>query len=175
MTVFETERLRVRRFTETDGDHYFLLNGSEEVMRYIRAPRTRQESDEQLKQILQEYSAYPMSKTGRWGVEEKATGCFIGSFVIIPIPSEPEKTQLGYSFIPEYWGRGLGSELAKAGLQYFLKYTTIPEIYGVTETPNIASQKILLKAGFVFHEKKMEEGKELTVFIVRRNSAILLV
>lgn len=168
MIVFETERLRVRRFTGTDGDHYFSLNGNEEVMRYIRPPRTRQESDEQLQQILQEYSAYPMSKTGRWGVEDKASGRFIGSFVIIPIPTEPEKIQLGYSFIPEYWGKGLGTELASAGLQYFLKNTTIPEIYGVTETPNIASQKVLLKAGFTFHEKKIEEGKELTVFIVRR-------
>ncbi|MFN8289577.1 MAG: GNAT family N-acetyltransferase [Chitinophagaceae bacterium] len=168
MIIFETERLLIRRFTEDDGDNYFLLNGDEEVMRYIRPARNREESDEQLRQILQEYAAYPMSRTGRWGVVEKATGRFIGSFVIIPIPSEPEKTQLGYSFIPEYWGKGLATEAATAGLKYFLENTNIPEIYGVAETPNIASQKVLQKAGFVFHSTKTEEGRYLVVFIVKR-------
>lgn len=168
MIIFETERLLIRRFTEDDGDNYFLLNGDEEVMRYIRPARNREESDEQLRQILQEYAAYPMSRTGRWGVVEKATGRFIGSFVIIPIPSEPEKTQLGYSFIPEYWGKGLATEAATAGLKYFLENTNIPEIYGVAETPNIASQKVLQKAGFVFHSTKTEEGRDLIVFIVKR-------
>lgn len=166
MIAFETERLIVRALTEEDGDNFFLLNGSEEVMRYIRPVKTKEESDEHFKQVLG--LGAPTAENGRWAVEEKATGRFIGSFAIIPIPSEPEKTQLGYSFIPAYWGKGLASELAIAGLQYFLDNSSIPEIYGVTETPNIASQKVLLKAGFQFYETRMEEGKELTVFIVKR-------
>lgn len=166
MIAFETERLIVRALTNEDQDNFFLLNGSEEVMRYIRPVKTKEESDEHFKQVLA--LGLPTPENGRWAVEDKATRRFIGSFAIIPVPSEPEKTQLGYSFIPEYWGRGLASELAIAGLQYFLDNTSIPEIYGVTETPNIASQKVLLKAGFQFFETRMEEGKELTVFIVRR-------
>lgn len=168
MIIFETERLRVARFTETDKDNFFLLNGNEEIMRYIRPPRTREESDTQFDQIMAEYAADPQSKTGRWAVREKGPDRFIGSFVIIPIPTEPEKMQMGYSFIPECWGKGFATEATKKGLEYFLQQTTIPEIYGVTETPNIASQKVLLKAGFIFHSKKMQEGKELTIFIVRR-------
>lgn len=171
MIIFETDRLTVCRFSAGDKENYFLLNGNGEVMRYIRPPRTREESDAQIEQILGEYAAYPDSRTGRWGIWEKLTGRFMGSFVIIPVPSEPEKMQLGYSFFPEYWGKGFASEVARAGLQYFLENTTIPEIYGVTETPNIASQKVLLKAGFQFHEIKTEEGKELTVFIVKRQAA----
>jgi [ribosomal protein S5]-alanine N-acetyltransferase len=166
MFAFETERLRVRDLLVTDKENFFLLNGSEEVMRYIRPVKTREESDHQLEQILALGPSVPHN--GRWAVEEKATGRFIGSFAIIPIPFDPLKTQLGYSFIPEYWGRGLASELAVAGLAYFLQNSSIPEIYGVTETPNIASQKVLLKAGFVYHSTRMVEGKELTIYVVRR-------
>lgn len=163
--VFVTKRLRVRDINPQDADNFFLLNGSEEVMRYIRPVKTKEESDEHFKQIL---SIPSTPENGRWAVEEKDTGKFIGTFAIIPIPSEPEKTQLGYSFIPEYWGRGLATELAQAGLKYFLDNTDIPEIYAVSETANIASMKVLQKTGFRFHNIKMEEGKELTVFIVKR-------
>lgn len=167
MIAFETERLRVRDLQVTDKDYFFLLNGSEEVMRYIRPVKTKEESDAQLEQIAALGPSTPSN--GRWAVEEKSSGRFIGSFAIIPIPFDPLKTQLGYSFIPEYWGRGLATELARAGLAYFLEHTRIPEIYGVTETPNTASQKVLLKAGFEYHSTRVEEGKELIIYIVRRS------
>jgi ribosomal-protein-alanine N-acetyltransferase len=169
MSGFETERLIVRRPRPDDKDNFFLLNGDENVMRYIRAVITKEESDAKLDQFLADDVANTLSKgKGRWLIDEKATGNFIGSFAIIPIPGEPEKTQLGYSFIPAAWGRGYATEVAKAGLQFFLETTDIPEIYGISETANTASMKVLEKAGFVFHSTKMEEGKELTVFIVRR-------
>lgn len=166
--AFETERLIVRRLTKHDKDYFFQLNGSAEVMRYIRAPKNREESDAHLEMILADEAANPKPGAGRWLVEEKTTGVFVGSFAIIPIPSEPEKTQLGYSFIPDHWGKGYATELAKAGLQFFLDNSSIPEIYGVTETENVASFKVLQKAGFIYHSTKIEEGKELTIFIVRR-------
>lgn len=171
MEGFITERLIVRRPRPDDQDNFFLLNGDENVMRYIRAVITKEESDAKLEQFLAEDQSGPSAKgLGRWLIDEKETGNFVGSFAIIPIPGEPEKIQLGYSFIPAAWGRGYATEVAKAGLQYFLENTDIPQIYGVSETANTASMKVLEKAGFVFHGTKMEDGKELTVFIVRRQA-----
>lgn len=170
MEGFETERLIVRRARPDDLDNFFLLNGDENVMRYIRAVSTRAESDAKLEQILaEEKAASGMPGPGRWLIDEKETGQFVGSFAIIPIPSEPEKTQLGYSFIPSAWGKGYATEVAVAGLKFFLDNTDIPEIYGVSETANTASMKVLQKAGFRFHGTKIEDGKELTIFIVRRS------
>jgi ribosomal-protein-alanine N-acetyltransferase len=168
MIIFETERLIVRQFTEADADNYFALNGNEDVMRYIRPVRTREESDSFLAETV--LKGYKENYTGIWAIEEKAAGKFIGCFVIIPIPDDAEKTQLGYSFIPAEWGKGYATEVTKAGLEYFRNRTPLTEIYGVTESPHFASQKVLLKNGFQFHEKKMEGEKELLVFIVRRNS-----
>ena len=100
---------------------------------------------------------------------EKNSGIFIGSFVFIPIPDELEKTQLGYSFLPEYWGKGYATEVTMAGVNYFYTKTPLLEIYAVTETPNLASQKVLLNAGFQPFATKMEGEKELLVFIVKRS------
>jgi [ribosomal protein S5]-alanine N-acetyltransferase len=166
MIVFETERLVARHFTGADYDNYYSLQGNPDVMQYIRPPRTREESDLFLTEKI--LAAPPGDFKGFWAVEEKDSHLFVGCFVIIPIPDDTDKTQLGYSFLPEHWGKGYATEITREGLQYFRERTPLPEIYGVTETPHIASQKVLLKVGFQPFGKKMEGETELLVFIVRR-------
>ena len=164
--IFETERLIVRQFTEEDKDNFFLLSGNETVMQYIRAVSTKEESDAFLLENITAYETNPHK--GRWAVVDRADGSFVGSFAIIPLPSQPDKIQLGYSLKPENWGKGYATELTKAGLNYFLNSYSLPEIYGVTETPNTASQKVLLKAGFQPAGSFMENEKELLLFVVKR-------
>ena len=95
--IFETERLVVRKFTTADYDNLYLLHGNPEVMRYIRPVKTKVESDAFLDMALVTYAS---SYMGRWAVDEKLTGNFAGTFVIVPIPDDTEKIQLGYSFTP---------------------------------------------------------------------------
>jgi len=166
MIIFETERLIVRQYTEDDKDNIFRMGGNEEVMRYIRPVSTKEESDKFLLENIEAYKKNP--NRGRWAAIEKITGQFVGSFAIIPIPDNLEKIQLGYSFLPKHWGRGFATEVTKSGLDYFLATDTLPEIYGITEIPNVASQKVLLKAGFQPYGRKMEGEKELLVFVVKR-------
>lgn len=164
--IFETERLTVRFFNGSDFENYYALQGNPVVMQYIRPARTREESDSFLAEKI-----LPSAKTdyrGYWAVELKDSKEFIGCFVIIPLPDDPAKTQMGYSFLPEYWGKGYATEVARKGVDYFYHRTPLPEIYGVTETANEASQNVLKKAGFSFHRSKMEEGKVLFEYILRR-------
>ncbi len=166
MIIFETSRLRVRHFSAADADNYFALQGNPLVMQYIRPARTREESDTFLREKI--LAAPPGDFKGYWAVEDKETKEFLGCFVIIPIPDDIEKTQLGYSFLPEHWGKGYATEVTKEGVSYFYNRTPLPEIYGVVETGNIASKKVLEKTGFLLHTKKMEGEKELLVFIIRK-------
>lgn len=165
--LFETERLIVRQFTTADYDNHFLLTGNEDVMRYIRPVKNKEESDLYFNEVVLDAPAHAFQ--GRWAVEEKETNRFIGSFAIISIPDDVEKTQMGYSFLPEYWGRGLASEIVAAGLKYFREKIPLQEIYGVTEKENIASQKVLLKNGFIPFGEKKEGEIELDVFVYKRN------
>jgi [ribosomal protein S5]-alanine N-acetyltransferase len=164
--IFETERLVVRQFTADDYDNYFSLHGNPEVMKYIRPAQVKEEADAKFEETILNAAPHPF--LGRWAVDEKYSERFIGSFVIIPIPNDEEKIQLGYSFLPSDWGKGYATEVTKAGLVYFHNRTPLTEIYGVTESLNIASQKVLLKAGFQPFDKKMEGEKEVMAFIVKR-------
>lgn len=160
MLIFETERLLVREFTPGEGDHFFQLQGDDEVMRHIRKTMNREQSDNFLRENIVFYAMNP--KLGRWAVEEKANKRFVGSFALIPLPFEDEKDkmQLGYSLLPAEWGKGYATELSLVGRDYFFEHHPYNELHGITTIANLASQKVLLKCGFKENGTK-QDGEEL--------------
>lgn len=165
--IFETERLVVREFTGDDYENYFILHSDPKVMQYIRPAENREDCNKRFESTILFLPSH--AYLGRWAVNEKESGRFVGCFVITPIPKEPERIQLGYSFIPEVWGKGYATEVSKAGVEYFHTGTPLTELYAVTETENVASENVLRKVGFQVLEKKMEGEKELLVMIMRKD------
>ncbi|MGC4036375.1 MAG: GNAT family N-acetyltransferase [Chitinophagaceae bacterium] len=158
--IFETERLIVRLYTTEDEEIFFNLNGDEEVVRYIRPVKNREECNQFLKDIIHDAEKNPL--IGRWAVDEKRTGNNVGMFAIIPV-DETNKLQLGYALLKEYWGRGFATELTSHGIDYFFDNLNRRELYALTEEPNIASQKVLEKCGFrlsVSYEKGQKKVLE---------------
>ena len=167
MTIFETNRLVVRKYDfDLDSENFFIMNSDEEIMQYIRPPKSREECDIFLKEIITHAETNP--GMGRWAAVEKDTGRFVGSFAIIPIENT-DLIQLGYSLMKNEWGKGYATELTKGGLDFYFRSTTADHIYGVTETPNVASQKVLMKNGFVKDSVSKEGEKELIRFIHRKS------
>lgn len=146
MNLIESERLYVRHFTMDDLDNFFRLSGDEEVMRYIRPVQSLEETAVFLKEIIANYEKWPHNL--RLALFQKDIHLFTGSFAIIPVENTAE-IQLGYSLLKEYWGKGYATEIVKAGLAFAFNELGLAEIAAITETGNTASQKVLLKNGFV--------------------------
>ena len=164
--IFETERLVVRQYDfDTDAENFFLLNSDEDVMRYIRATKSKEECDAFLKKNIEAYKVNP--SMGRWAANEKTTGKFVGSFAIIPI-EDSDDIQVGYALLKENWGKGFASELTKAGVDYYFNNSNADHIYAIAEKANTASHKVLLKNSFVPDGIKKEDDKELLRFIYRK-------
>jgi len=164
--IFETERLIVRPYIfEIDSNNFFSLNGDEEIMRYIRSAKTKSDCDAFLKQVIETYKLNPL--IGRWAVDEKASGKFVGSFAIIPIENTND-IQLGYALLKESWGKGFATELTKEALNYYFNSTDEDHIYAIAEKDNTASHKVLLKNGFVPDGTRTEGEKTLLKFIYRK-------
>ena len=172
MNIFETERLLVRTYTELDQENFFLLNGNEDVMRYIRPVKSREKCNEFLLQVIAYAEA---EKTyGRWAVVDKLTTEFIGSFAIIPREGK-DQMQLGYALLKEHWGKGYATELTVAGLNYVFTKTPIDPIYAYTQTANLLSQKVLLKGGFHLKGSNNENGSEVVEFMLRKAEYLKMV
>jgi ribosomal-protein-alanine N-acetyltransferase len=163
--IFETERLYIRPYSMDDLPRFFLLNGNEEVMRYIRPAQTLEQSQQFLEKIIKAYEERP--GMGRWAMLSKSDHQYTGSFAIIPIEKSTQ-LQLGYALIKDNWGKGYASESVKGGLKYAFTQLGLKEIAGITFPENIPSQKVLLKNGFVFDRMFMEEDKQLNLYICRR-------
>jgi RimJ/RimL family protein N-acetyltransferase len=165
MIIFETKRLLVRTYTKEDEDHFFALNGNEDVMRYIRPVKTRDQCHEFLLEVI----AYAENEKifGRWAVENKETNQVVGSFGVIPVEGK-NQMQLGYALTPENWGHGYATELTRAGLEYIFTKTSIDPIYAYTESRNVLSKKVLLKTGFMPNGENTEDGKRIAGFILSK-------
>lgn len=166
--IFETARLIVRQYdAERDADNFFLLNSDRDVMRFIRKPKNREECDQFLREIIDGYIEDPLA--GRWAVDDKSTGRFIGSFAFIPVEGTEDK-QLGYALMKNEWGKGYATELMKKGNRHVFTKTELDKVYGITEVANTASQKVLLKTGFTLFLNYTEKGKQLRKFILKRST-----
>ncbi len=166
MVLFETERLRVRRFTVHDADVFFRFNSHPDVMRYIRPVKTREECDAFLLENLDFYQ--PTSCLGRFLVADKRTEDYIGSFSLLYL-SGGDDIHIGYGLMPEHWGKGYASELLKEGVDFFFNSTKRLILFAITEPSNIASQKVLEKAGF-FLKGSLQQDKILDVFYMTREA-----
>lgn len=165
--IFETERLRVRYFHLQDGDNFFSINGSPVVMQYIRPPKSREDADKFLLEVIQYSSENPLY--GRFAVEDRVTGEFVGSFSLLPLP-QADQMHLGYALTPPHWGKGYASELTRHGLKYIFTKTPLEKIYAITETENTNSVKVLEKNRFKVDSYYEEGGRKMVKFVKQRGS-----
>lgn len=163
--ILSSDRLYVRRFTLTDEEIFFRLNGDEEVMRYIRPAKSREESKAFLIENLQFYEDHP--GLGRWALLEKDSDEFVGTFSILPL-EHTNDVHLGYALLKEHWGKGYASEIVAPGLKYVFDVLKLPTVVAATFPDNVASQRVLLKNGFVRDGDYFEDGRYDPLFRLNR-------
>lgn len=160
----ETERLILRDILSSDREGMFILDSNPDVHRYLgNHPISSIEEVDEI--ILKIRSQYRMNGIGRWAVIEKNTGEFIGWSGLKYITEEENNRthfyDVGYRFLPAYWGKGYATESAKAALDYGFRKMNIEEIIGTCHEENKASRRALEKCGLTFVEQflYMEELK----------------
>jgi RimJ/RimL family protein N-acetyltransferase len=147
----ETKRLILRKFEETDFERVFLIDSNPEVMKYIGVPPLSDinESKNIIKMVQQQYRD---NGIGRFAVIEKESNLLIGwsglKFLTQEINGYNNIYELGYRFMPEYWGKGYALESAKASLDYGFNDLNIEIIYAMAHCENEGSNHILRKLGF---------------------------
>ncbi len=158
--LIETERLILRDLQETDDKGMFELDSNPVVHRYLgNKPIT---SIEQARNVIAGIrNQYADNGIGRWAAIEKSSGNFIGwsglKFITTIENNRTHFHDVGYRFIPKYWGKGYATESAKAALQYGFNTLKLEEIIGTCHEENKASRRALEKCGLQFVEKFMHE------------------
>ena len=142
----ETLRLEFREFVAGDFDDLYRLNRDPRVMKYLAKgkPLSRAEVEQALKRSIRYPTLYP--DFGIWRASRRDNRAFIGWFSLKYTGKSPD-VEVGYRLLPEAWNLGFATEGATALVDYGFDDLGLYRIIGVTHPGNLASQRVLMKAG----------------------------
>jgi RimJ/RimL family protein N-acetyltransferase len=160
MKQIETERLILREFLASDEDRFFEMDSNPEVVKYIQPPvKGMEQIRDNIKNVQNQYKE---NGIGRWAVIEKESGLFIGwsgfKFYKEGVNNHSNYYDLGYRFMPEYWGKGYATETCIAWMKYGFEHFNKEEFYATTHVDHEASKNVLKKVGFKCIEIFDDEG-----------------
>ncbi len=144
----ETDRLLLRKWIEQDLAILAVLNSDPEVMKYLPALLSREESKamaEKCKSLISERG------WGFWAVEQKSSGKFIG-FVGLHtsksnLPFSP-CVEIGWRLLKDCWGKGYATEAAQEALVFAFNTLKLKEVVSFTAISNSRSRSVMDRLGF---------------------------
>lgn len=157
--LLETERLLIRPFTIEDA---------EDALDFCSNPETIKNTGDVVRTTVSEIedivnniwlSDYAKYGYGRYAVFYKPDNKLIGfcGFKYLP---ELNMTDLGYRFLPEYWGKGIATESSIKLLEFGFSTLNLKTVFGTVVHENKASSAVLQKLGFTLREHKPYPGLE---------------
>lgn len=158
--VLESERLLIRPFQLEDLEAMYELNSNPIVQKYTgdKLIHTIDEARNVLENVvLKDYKDYGY---GRLAVIYKPDNKLIGFTGIKYLPEAGGESDLGYRFLPEYWGKGIATESSRMSLKFAFEKLKLKKIIGFTEVENIASTTVLKKMGFRITKIDFYPGEE---------------
>lgn len=137
--TIETDRTRLRVFTDNDKPAIVRLLTDPDVRRFLGGPVDDGQVDEVLASTVGE----------RWGAfciadamtDEVIGGCSFGRWRGV--------LELSYELLPEHWGGGLAIEAVGVALDWVWANTDDEMVVAVTQTANLRSLDLLDRLGFV--------------------------
>jgi ribosomal-protein-alanine N-acetyltransferase len=159
-----TARLLLRPLSLADAPSMLALDQDPAVHRYLGGiggprPASLVDSEATIRFIQAQYAA---NGIGRWAVTLRSTGEFMGwaglKLVDGPINGQRNFYDIGYRFIPRYWGQGYGYEAALPWLEYGFDTLQASRICAYADVSNAGSRRILAKIGLLEGNTFEENG-----------------
>ena len=143
--MIKTERLIIR-------------TASDDEMAALIAEQEEEELKAAYGEMLEQSKANPQQRQwyAMW-FAELPSGERVGELCFKGLSCEGT-TEIGYGLLPEFWGKGYATEAVKAITEWASRQQGVKLIEAETDAENIASQRVLIKAGFVPTGKNGEEG-----------------
>jgi [ribosomal protein S5]-alanine N-acetyltransferase len=138
-----TARLTFRRWTLDDTALASSLWCDERVMRFLGGPYSHEEVVTRLEREIANDAAFGIQYWPVIAGNEFAGCCGLK-------PHEPENRfyEIGFHFRPEFWGRGYGSEAARAVIAHATEVMDAAALFAGHHPENEASRAVLTRLGF---------------------------
>ncbi len=157
---FETDRLILRPFEESDAPFLFELNDDEEVMRYSGDIPFKDIED--ARKFVLDYINNPQGQIkkysmGRLAVIRKEDDAFIG-WTGLKYHQEGDFVDTGYRFIKRFWGKGYATESTKRVLQHAFEDHKLEVVEAHVHEHNYGSQRVAQRLGMRLDHRFLWSG-----------------
>jgi RimJ/RimL family protein N-acetyltransferase len=151
-----TARLFLTRMREDDWPDLQRMYLNPRVMATLGGIRAEEQTRELLRRHLSHWQEHGF---GWWVAREPATGAFAGRGGLRRmIIGGSEEVEVGYGFLPEFWGRGLATELAAESVRVGFEVLGLSELVSMTLPSNRASRRVMEKVGFRYERDVVHAG-----------------
>ncbi|MFB7155495.1 GNAT family N-acetyltransferase [Lysinibacillus sp. NPDC056232] len=159
MIELSTKRLRL---IPLNAEYLDLLINEEETLEIELSVTKAAFLDEELRQALK----FRLSKVledeqnyiwyTNWLIVSKVKNCIVGGIMLKGLPNEQGEVVIGYYTFPQYQGKGYMTEAVRMMKDWLLCQTNVKYVIADTDKNNIASHKVLQKAGATLYSESEE-------------------
>ncbi|EMR07252.1 putative acetyltransferase [Bhargavaea cecembensis DSE10] len=143
-----------------DLDAVKLLYGSEPVRAFLGGTRTGAEVERAFAGMLQNADSC-------WIIRQLEDGAFIGS-VSLDLHHDGEALEISYQLLPEFWGRGYGTEAATEVIRHAFSNLGQERLLAETQAANTASRRLLERLGMKEERRVERFGEEQVIYSLSR-------
>ncbi|MEH7086952.1 GNAT family protein [Neobacillus drentensis] len=140
----KTDRIYLREFQVGDWQEVHKYASQERVCRYQPwGPNSLKESQSFVKQVLVDSAIEPRTRYALAIINKELIGA--GELNIRDIHNK--KGEIGYIINPDYWGKGIATDVATLLIGFGFHQLKLHRIYATCDPRNIGSIRVLEKAG----------------------------
>lgn len=146
--ILESERLVMKNYSSSDTENLLFLRSEPLVWRYSDklVVKNVSEANQLIETIL---GNYDNNKCEFQALFLKGTNEYIGEAGLLSYNPRCKRGVIGYNLHPKFWGLGYATEITKALVCYLYEDLKLERIEALTAERNLASRKVLEKAGFI--------------------------
>lgn len=166
--ILETPRTILRKFTLADVPALSRIMSDPDVVRYFPFGQLDEQATRTyLNRMIEKYKNDGL---GKWAVIDKETNELIGMSGIVKMEIDGEASvELGYHLAKIYWGKGLGTEIARTVRDHAFNVLKLEELTAVIDKKNFASQHVAEKIGMKYWKDSILFGKTYAVYRLKRS------
>jgi ribosomal-protein-alanine N-acetyltransferase len=145
--VLKTKNLILRQISLDDDKEVFELRSNPETMKFIPRPLAENIEDAQ-KFVTECNDAIEKNELINWAITLKKDNKLIGMIGFFRMQPENFRAEVGYILNPNFHGKGIMKEALDEALKFGFEIMKLHSIEAVIDPKNVASEKLLRKAGF---------------------------
>lgn len=148
---FTTPRLRAERLVEQHWAALRRMDQDPGFMALLGGPRDEAGTRGYLERNLAHWERYGH---GLYVLHDRESDAVIGRAVLRHLDVEgADEVEIGYGFLPAWWGRGLATEVALATVRLGLERAGLTSLVAVTRPEHTASQRVMEKIGMRYERE----------------------